>query len=241
MKTWRAMIVDDEPLASLELSRLLKPYKQIIIVGQADSVHTAHQLIQQLQPDLVFLDINLGTQTGFDLIELTDSHFQTIFVTAYDEFAIRAFEINAIDYLLKPVHPERLKKAIDRLGNPFGENVKVKLNPDDKILLSNRKRSKFISVQSISYIKANGDYTNVNTSDGFKGVAHLSIKKWLERLSDASFIQTHRSYIANINQINEIVKTQAGSLEIIIRNPERSIPVSRSYQKQIMAKYRIDN
>lgn len=241
MKTWKAIIVDDELLARLELRKLLDPFRQIIIVGEADSVKTASLQAEKLQPDLVFLDINLGTQTGFDLLEVTDSHFHTIFVTAYDEFAIRAFEINALDYLLKPVHPERLKKAISRLGSPFKEKPKVKLNPTDKILVNNQKRSKFISVKSISYVEANGDYTNVNTSEGFKGIAHMTIKKWLERLPDSLFIQIHRSYIVNINRINEIVKDQSGNLKVIVDNQKRRFPISRNFQKQIKEKYRIDN
>ncbi len=241
MKIWKAIIVDDEPLARLELKRILEPFKQIIIVGEAESVISANQQIEQLQPDLVFLDINLGTQSGFDLLEITDKNFQTIFVTAYDEFAIRAFEINALDYLLKPVHPERLKNAILRLGSPFKEEHKVLLNPTDKILVGNQNRSRFISVKSISYIEANGDYTNVITSDGFKGIAHLAIKRWMERLPENLFIQIHRSYIVNINRIVEIIKNSNGNLKVVIANYGQQLPISRNYQKSIKEKYRIDN
>jgi len=237
MKIWKTIIVDDEPLARLELKRLLEPYKQIEIAGEADSVTYASQQIEKFQPDLVFLDINLGTQSGFDLLERTDKNFLTIFVTAYDEFAIRAFEINALDYLLKPVHPERLKNAILRLGNPFKEDLKVKLNPDDKILLNIQNRSRFISVKSISYIEANGDYTIVKTVCDFKGIVHLTIKKWLERLPDSLFIQIHRSYLVNIGAIHEIIKNQA----VVMNNSETFLPVSRNFQKQLKAKYRIDN
>lgn len=240
MKIWKAILVDDEPLARIELRRLLEDYRQIAIVGEAESVPSARQQIEALKPDLLFLDINLGSQSGFDLLETTDACFQTIFVTAYDKFAIRAFEINALDYLLKPVHPERLKKAILRLGSPFKEEPDIPLKASDKILISSPKRSRFISVNSINYIEANGDYTNICTTDRFRGVAHLTLKKWLERLPESVFIQIHRSYIVNLNRIAEIVKRPPGHLRVIMANQEEELPISRNHQKQIKARYKID-
>jgi len=240
MKTWKAILVDDEPLARIELRRLLEEYSQIQIVGEAESVPNAGEQIELLQPDLVFLDINLGTQSGFDLLELTDASFQTIFITAYDRYAIRAFEINALDYLLKPVHPERLKKAMLRLGSTCLETSGIPLHASDKILISSQKRSRFIAVNAITFIEANGDYTNVLTIDGFKGVAHLTLKKWLERLPGSLFIQIHRSYIVNLNRIAEIVKKSPGHLRVVLANQGQELPISRNYQKRILARYKVD-
>jgi len=117
MTNLKAIIVDDERLARLNLKKLLEPYSEIEIVGAAGSCESALELINLHNPQLIFLDIQLSGETGFDLLEMVESPIDTIFVTAYDEYAIRAFEVNAIDYLLKPVNPERLKVAIERVIN----------------------------------------------------------------------------------------------------------------------------
>ena len=241
MKTWKTLIVDDEPLARQELKRLLEPYMHIYVTGEAASVESASLLIEKLQPDLVFLDIDLGTHSGFDLLEVTDNSYQTIFVTAYDEFAVRAFEINALDYLLKPVHPERLNKAIQRLGSPFKEEVKTTLVPTDKILVSSRQCSRFISVKAINYIEANGDYSNIYAAHGFMGMAHTTIKKWMERLPEALFVQIHRSFIVNINWISEIIKNPNGNFAAAILHQEKQLPISRNHLKKIRSKYKFDH
>ena len=241
MKIWRAIIVDDEPLARLELKRLLGSYNQILIIDEASSVPSAKKSIELHQPDLLFLDINLGTQSGFDLLEIIEHNFQTIFVTAYDKYAIRAFENNALDYLLKPVHPERLKESISRLGNPFKNEIKFNLEPYDKLLVSNHAYSKFISVSSIMYIEAKGDYTCINVIDEYKGIVHQTIKKWTERLPENMFIQVHRSFIVNINLVQQIKKNKTGNFEIILNHSNTIIPISRNHLKKIKSKFRIDS
>lgn len=240
MKTWRAIIVDDEPLARLEIIRLLGSYPQIIIVDEADSVQTAKNLIELLQPDLLFLDINLGTQSGFDLLEITERNFQIIFITAYDKYAIRAFEINALDYLLKPVHPERLRESIARLGHPLRNELKIKLEPFDKILVNNQSCSKFVTISSINYIEAKGDYTKINTHNSGTGIVHQTIKKWIELLPRNMFLQIHRSYIVNINNILEIKKRNNSSYQVMLSNINKQIPLSRTFFEKIKEHFRID-
>jgi two-component system LytT family response regulator len=123
---FKAVIVDDERLARKELSLLLSEYPNIEIVGEAASVSKAQDLIAKLNPDLIFLDIQMPGESGFDLINTISTSAQIIFVTAFDEYAIRAFEINALDYLLKPVNPSRLKEAISRLDSkPKMEETKL--------------------------------------------------------------------------------------------------------------------
>lgn len=239
MKTWRAIIVDDEPLARLEMVRLLGSYPQITIVDEAYSVQSAKKLIELLQPDLLFLDINLGTQSGFDLLEITERNFQTIFITAYDKYAIRAFEINALDYLLKPVHPERLKESIARLGNPFKTELKIKLEPFDKILINNQNCSRFVTISSINYIEAKGDYTKIYTHNSGTGIVHQTIKKWMELLPGNMFLQIHRSYIVNINDIMEIKKSNS-SYEVKLSTQNKQIPLSRTFFKKVKEHFRID-
>ena len=167
MKIWNTIIVDDEPYIRQELRTMLSEYDFIKILGESGDVKDAKELINSLKPELVFLDIDLGAYTGFDLLEQVETNFQTIFVTAYNEFAIRAFEVNALDYLLKPVNPDRLKETIKRLGNPYKEEKKVLLEPFDKILINQHSKSRFITVDSISYIEARGDYSKICTKITF--------------------------------------------------------------------------
>ncbi len=229
MKNWKTIIIDDEALARYELKRLLKIYPQINIVDEADSVSSAKETIDLHQPDLIFLDIDLGTQTGFDLYELCEQTFQTIFITAFDEFAVRAFEINALDYLLKPVNPIRLKETISRLGNPFIEKPTIFLKPYDKILLQTGQSSRFITVNSIVYIKASGDYTNIYSKNNIQGILHHTIVKWIERLPTTIFFRVHRSYIVNIQYIKKIEKRENGLQVISLKNSDFKIPISRKY------------
>ena len=123
MTNLKAIIVDDERLARVNLKKLLEPHPEIEIVGEAGSCQGAVDMINMFNPQLIFLDIQLSGETGFDLLEMIDSSIKIIFVTAYDEYAIRAFEVNAIDYLLKPINPERLK-VINRQNNNQGKGTK---------------------------------------------------------------------------------------------------------------------
>ncbi|MEJ2054610.1 MAG: response regulator, partial [Calditrichaceae bacterium] len=134
MKKITAVIVDDERLARVNLKKLLESYEAIDIVGEADSCASAVSVILKFRPRLIFLDIQLIGESGFDLLEQLDSDIHVIFVTAFDQYAIRAFEVNAIDYILKPVNPERLKKAVDRLTDTQVRQIPgSKFNYDDLI------------------------------------------------------------------------------------------------------------
>lgn len=238
MKIWKALIVDDEPLARLELRRMLQEHSHIDVGGEADSVPAAMDAIIKLSPDILFLDIDLGDQTGFDLLEKVARNFRIIFVTAYDEFAIRAFQVNALDYLLKPIHPERLKEALNRLGNPYRSETGFRLEPFDKILVSHQSYSRLISVSSISYIEACGDYSCIYTRDGFRGSLHHTIKRWMERLPEKMFIQCHRSHIVNTDRIKRLDKKGRERFEILLDQPEATLPVSKGFSRKIVESYR---
>ena len=237
MKIWRAILVDDEPFARMELKRLLSDYDFVHIIGECHDLASAKDAVIKLSPDLIFLDIDLGRNTGFDLLEQVAPTFQTIFITAYNEFAIRAFEVNALDYLLKPVHPDRLKESIKRLGSPYKEEQKIELKPFDKILINQHTSSQFITVDSISYIEAKGDYTKVCTQKNVGGVLHQTIKKWNEKLPHDIFFQVHRSFIVNLNHIEELINKDSNRYDIQLKNLPILIPVSKSYSKIIRDKY----
>jgi len=239
LKTLKTIIVDDEPLARQELRRLLNPYHHIVISGEAGNAEDAANLIREINPDLVFLDIDLGIKSGFDLLESLDAVFKTIFVTAYDEHAIRAFEINALDYLLKPVHPDRLLKAISKLELPDSLPKRDCVIATDKILVKRNNRQILVPVNSISIIEANGDYTKVYVKDEYTGMVHQTLKSWEIILPSGMFQRIHRSYIINISVFNQIIKTPCDTYEIHYK--DFHLPVSRKYLKTIREKFRIDS
>ena len=155
--TLSAIVIDDERLARLTLKKDLEKFPEIIIAGEASDIATAKSLIEQINPDLLFLDIQLSDGSGFDLLNQIDYAGRIIFVTAYDEYAIRAFEINAVDYLLKPISTKRLKNAIDKLYNTDVQNVHktaAKLNYNDHLMVMHSKSVKFIKINTITHIKA---------------------------------------------------------------------------------------
>jgi two-component system LytT family response regulator len=151
----KAIIVDDERLARVNLRRLLEPFPEIEIAGEASSCKGAIEMINQYNPQLIFLDIQLSGETGFDLLEIIDNSIKIIFVTAYDEYAIRAFEVNAIDYLLKPVNPERLKVSIERviIREKIQKSGPKSYEYSDSIYVHlNNYASRFIKINSITFI-----------------------------------------------------------------------------------------
>lgn len=239
MKQWKALLIDDELIARTELKRLLEKYEQINIIGEAGSVDESVDVINNTKPDLLFLDIDLGTLSGFDLLEKVECNFQIIFVTAFDEYAIRAFEVNALDYLLKPVNPLRLKDSIARLGNPHAETKQLFLKPFDKLLIKSMKASWFITVSSIESIEANGDYTIVRSASGKKGIVHQTIAKWVSRLPSEMFIQVHRSFIVNTDHIESLNRRDNGLIEIITKHNKKTIPVSRNFSRKFLSRYKI--
>jgi two-component system LytT family response regulator len=218
----------------------LREFETIQLIGEADSVPSARKVIKSLSPDLVFLDIDLGHQLGFDLLEGSEKKFHTIFVTAYDEYAIRAFEINALDYLLKPVHPDRLKESISRLGSPVQKKLNFKLEPYDKIWISGHYGSKFVRVDSINFIEARGDYSLLCTKNAVHGLVHHTLKLWMERLPADMFIQVHRSYIVNMDRIKEIKQQPTERHAVSLEGELRLIPVSRSYLRKLKDNFRVD-
>jgi two-component system LytT family response regulator len=233
--TFKALLVDDERLARQELRELLAEFSDVRIIGEAKNLSEAVDLIKDKKPDIVFLDIQLRQENGFDLLEKVVHNFSLIFVTAFDEFAIRAFEINALDYLLKPVNPKRLKASIDKLYQENAEPVLPvqKLNIDDPIFLNLGDHSHFLQISKISHICASGDYTEVFTISGAAGgnalLVEKSLKEWEDRLPEKSFVRIHRSTIINISQIDSIEVLPNRTMEVSLKNSPRIFTVSRRY------------
>jgi two-component system, LytTR family, response regulator len=234
----KAIIVDDERLARVSLKKLLEPHSEIEIVGEASSCENALDLINLYKPQLVFLDIQLSGETGFDLLELIDNSIKIVFVTAYDEYAMRAFEVNAIDYLLKPVNPERLKLSIERVikrENKPESAVKNYEYSDSIYVRLNNYASRFIKISSISFIEPIGNYSRIVTSEGKHCLVLKTLKQWQEELPDNNFVRIHRSSIVNIEHIERIEKKSNARHMAFLKNIVEPLEVSRRYAKKLKA------
>ena len=236
MTNLKAIIVDDERLARVNLRKLLKPHPQIEIVGETSSCQGAIDMINLFNPQLIFLDIQLSGETGFDLMEMIDSSIKIIFVTAYDEYAMRAFEVNAIDYLLKPVNPDRLKVAIDRVINKekTQKNLAKSYEYSDSIYVRlNNYASRFIKISSITFIEPVGNYSKIVTSEGKQCLVLKTLKQWQEELPNDNFVRVHRSSIVNIEHVDHIEKKPDTGHIAFLKNRSEPIEVSRRYAKKL--------
>ncbi len=237
-KESRAVIIDDERLARNDLRSMLSEYSDIEIVGEADSVGKAIELINREDPDLLFLDIQMPGESGFDLLEKIDFRARVIFVTAFDEYAIRAFEVEAIDYLLKPVNPERLKSALERFHREtiLQTDQKLPLEYDDALLLTINSHLKFMRVNSIVYIQAAGDYSEVMTNENKKGLIQKTMAEWEQRLPKKYFCRIHRSTIVNIEYIAKIDEWFGNSYQVQLKGFDTPLTMSRRYAAMLKQK-----
>jgi two-component system LytT family response regulator len=235
---YKTIIIDDERLARKEMRGLLAEFDEIRVVGEAENLAEAIDLIQQEKPNVVFLDIQLSGENGFDLLEKIEPSFKLIFVTAFDAYAIRAFEVNALDYLLKPVNPERLAKAIERLGEETdAKNEFRPLEFDDRIFLQIGARSVFLKVPDISHINAAGDYSEIFTIDKRKLLIEKPLREWEQRLPEKHFLRIHRQTIINLEEIEHIESWFNRTFQIRLKNYRENFPVSRRYSVKLKNRF----
>lgn len=234
---YKALIVDDERLARKGLMSQLESISDIEIVGEADDVPSAIKAIESLLPDILFLDIQMPGQSGFDLLEQINFDGKVIFITAYDEYALRAFEINALDYLMKPIQMERLKKSIERINLPSKkiakEDEQTKLNYNDRLFIQLGTKIQFLKISEIVLIQSDGDYTSVYLSDKSKGLITKTMKEWEERLPENHFIRIHRTSIINTDYIMEIEKWFNYTYRVKLIGIEEPVIISRRYAKKL--------
>lgn len=229
-KPIRALVIDDERLARKDLIALLGAHDQVTVIGEADDVPSAVEAIRALNPDLIFLDIQMPGDSGFELLEKMEVAAHIVFVTAYDEYAIRAFEVNALDYLLKPVNPERLAKALEKLELKEQKSLAGRrLGIDDRLFLMVGRFFKFLQIRSILIIQAAGDYTEVLTADGGKGLTLKSMKEWETRLPKQHFVRIHRSTIINMDFIERVESWFNYSFRIYMKGIKEPLVISRRY------------
>lgn len=235
---YRAIIIDDERLARKEMRALLAEFDEIAVIGEAENIAEAVRLIRAEKPNLVFLDIQLSGENGFDLLEHVEQNFKLIFVTAFDAYAIRAFEVNALDYLLKPVNPERLAKAIERLSEESEDTRELRqLEFDDRIFLELGERSVFLKVCDISHINAAGDYSEIFTRDGKKFLLEKSLREWEERLPEKNFLRIHRQTIINLEEIENIQPWFNRTFQVSLKNYPQALAVSRRYAVKLKNRF----
>lgn len=237
MKAWRALIVDDERLARQDLRKLLGEFKHIEILGEAVDGNDAQAKIKELNPDLIFLDIQMPGLSGFDLLEKIDSTITVIFVTAFDEYALRAFEVNALDYLLKPINPKRLTESIHRLEQEETEaseddNLRP-LSLNDRLLIRMDTHLRFLKVSEIGCIEAAGDYSEVHVSSGKKHLVYKSMSEWETRLPRETFCRIHRSTIVNLDRLEKLEEWFNNSYRVYLHGMPEPFIMSRRYASRL--------
>ena len=218
--TRHALLIDDEPLARMELRRLLRVHPHVEIVGEAGTLNAARDRLTQSDFDLVFLDIQLRGGTGFDLLEYIPPKAQVIFVTAFDRFAVRAFEVNALDYLLKPVDPARLEAALERLsiraGQPAPETRPEVLSPEDKVFVREGDNCWFVEVKRIRLLESEGNYTRVHFDDA-QPQLFRSLNAMEARLDPKFFFRANRRQMINLEWIEKIEPWFSGGLLVELK------------------------
>ncbi len=236
-----AVIVDDERLARRELRTLLEEAHvgQVHVVGEAGTVGDAARLVHATGADVVFLDIQLAGETGMDLIPLLDADVDVVFVTAYDEHALRAFEVNALDYLLKPVAPERLAVTVNRLvaaqpPAPTRETVKY----EDRLFLRFGEERAFVRVRDIAAIEAEGDGSTLLLAPQLaRKPSAKSLREWEQRLPDRQFVRIHRSTIVNLEYVERLEPWPQGGQRVYLRGLREPLTMSRRFGARLRERF----
>lgn len=241
----RLIIIDDENKARATLENFINLYnKGIEIVAQASSVETAYQAITTYNPQLILLDINMPDGSGFDLLKKFNTiNFKVIFITAYEEYAIKAFKFSALDYILKPVNPTELFVALDKaqlqIDNELNNvkfstlfnNIKTNTKADKKIILKTQESIHLVDIKEIIHCEADGGYTTIYLIDGKKIVVSKLLKEFEDMLSGFDFIRPHNSHLVNLNHIQSFEKRDGG---FILMKNKSEIPVSTRRKDELL-------
>lgn len=224
----RVIVIDDERLARAELMHLLEGFDYLDVVGEAADANEGVEKIEVLKPDLVFLDIQMPGKTGFEMLEGLQTVPQVIFTTAYDEFALKAFEVNALDYLLKPIEPGRLADALSKLKPVVKsmQNVPGRmLGKEDQVFVKDGDRCWFVKLAEVRMFESDGNYIKVYFGEN-KPMIHKSLNALDERLDDRTFFRASRKHIINLTWVEKIDTWFNGGLLVQLRGGDK-IEVSR--------------
>ena len=222
----KVIVVDDERLARKELQSLLAKFPNVEVIAECDSAQTALVEIERQKPDLVFLDINMPGKDGFALLEELNFIPEIIFVTAYDEYAIKAFEVNALDYLLKPIQSDRLEEAINKFNSPqVVENSSQKLGLNDQVFVKDGEKCWFVKLSNVPMFESEGNYVRVYF-DNNKPLILKSLNNLANKLDENVFFRANRKYIINLNWIDTIESWFNGGLMVKLKTGTK-IEISR--------------
>ncbi|MEN9953380.1 MAG: hypothetical protein RLZZ520_1648 [Bacteroidota bacterium] len=229
-----AIVIDDERLARNELKKMLSDYPEVEVIGEAGNVDEAVRLIEELGPDLIFLDIQMPAKTGFDLLAELEVVPSVIFTTAHDEYALKAFEVNALDYLLKPIEPKRLSDAIQKvimveereeIASENRGDSRSFLSDNDQVFVKDGEKCWFVKLAEIRLFESVGNYARVFFGPN-KPLILKSLNSLEERLDPKTFFRANRKHIVNLRMIEKVEPFFNGGLLLEIKGGEK-IEVSR--------------
>jgi two-component system LytT family response regulator len=232
----KVIIIDDEPLARSVVREYLQKHPELELLQECGDGFEGLKAIQQHQPDLIFLDIQMPKITGFEMLELIEQPPSVIFTTAFDEYAIKAFEAHAVDYLLKPFNQERFDKAIHKWmeqrtavktsTQELLESASYSPSQNQRIVVKNGSKIKIIPVQDVFYLEAADDYVKIHTSEGYF-LKNKTMNHFEQTLDKELFVRSHRSYIVNVQQITRIDPYEKDNHVAVLRSGAK-VPVSRN-------------
>ncbi|TDQ77237.1 LytR/AlgR family response regulator transcription factor [Sphingobacterium yanglingense] len=232
----KAIIIDDEPLARMIVQGYLANEEDIEVVAECGDGFEGAKAIQQYRPDLVFLDIQMPKLTGFEMLEILDELPHIVFTTAFEEFAIKAFEKSAVDYLLKPIPEDRFKLAIQKFRNAYGtsqsnkaiKNLQEEVEEEvlERIVVKNGTQIKLIPVQQVIYLEAYDDYVKIHTKEGMF-LKNKTMSSFEKQLDPKQFVRVHRSFIIKVDQLAKIEPMEKESYRGILLNGDK-VNISKS-------------
>jgi two-component system, LytTR family, response regulator len=248
--TVNALIIEDDASSVTLLKEFLKDFSYVQLLGEATNIKDAEALIkEQNKVDLIFMDIDLKGVNSLDLIKYVNPKTKVLFITAFPDFAVKAFEFNTIDYIVKPISFDRLKKALSRLDifddnnseddadRVFKNNTKFGI--DNMVLMNIDNEMKFVKIRDINYIEAKGNYTYVALNDNTSFTTYGLIKLWEDKLPSDDFFRVHRSTIVNLHNVLKIERGTYDTGILYLKGVDQPFEVSRNYFSIIKNKFKL--
>lgn len=231
----RTLLVEDERLTRKDLRDMLAGMPEVVVVGEAGTLSEAVQMIKEHDPELVFLDIRLGRESGFDLLSRVEARFDVVFVTAFDEFAVKAFEMGAVHYLLKPVELEPLQEALRRIELKQLPKVTAESRfvEGDRLFVHSGTEWRFLEVNTIKWIEAVGDYSRLHLTEGRPMLLHRPMREWEARLPKRIFRRVHRSVIVNLDHVQRVEEWSASTFHLYLKGLAEPVRMSRRYAARL--------
>ncbi|MEN9347948.1 MAG: LytR/AlgR family response regulator transcription factor [Flavobacteriales bacterium] len=227
----KTLVIDDERLARKELINLLSKYPDITIEGECSNGEEALAMIEQVQPDLIFLDVQMPGMSGFDMLDKLENVPYVIFVTAYDEYALKAFEVNALDYVLKPVEEDRLAEAVQKVirakqrdDQRLRLSQEGRLGQEDQIFIKDGEKCWFVALNEVRMFESEGNYVRVYFQN-FKPLILKSLNNLEDRL-DHTFFRTNRKFVVNLRWVQSVENWFNGGLRLTLKDGTQ-VEVSR--------------